>query len=193
MNPNAAPREFATQLREIIDPKMKSQDILVGPVDGVLRLKDHTSGMTFNVTGVSDEAVAIRVDRIQHLKALAPSRELQLNLACDYLLVEGSAGRTQQLAVLLELKETIGYDSRPREQLRRSLPILRYLRSVCEVHFMQQVALQEKYVLVGKAFHSSFDKQSIRFERGRPHNEDYRGIRIKVMVGVGETLAALAS
>lgn len=188
MEPDHDPLEFAAQLREILDPDPKL-DIVSGPVSGVLQLRDPQSGMTFDVTGLSDEAVAIRVETIQHLKALASKDGLRL--VCDYLLVEHAPGNTGPLAVLLELKTTVGYDEKPREQLRRSIPILRYLQSACEVHFRKKVAFQERYILVGSAFHPTFDKQPVTFTEGQPLFENHRGIVIKILVGCGESFGAL--
>lgn len=188
--PGHAPLEFAAQLREILDPDPKL-DLVSGPVSGVLQLRDPKSGMTFDVRGLSDEAVAIRVETIQHVKALASKDDLRL--VCDYLLVERAPGNTGLLVVLLELKTTIGYDSRPREQLRRSLPILRYLQSACEVHFRKTVAFEEKYILVGSAFHPSFDKQPVTFTGRQSLFENHRGITIKILVGCGESFGALVA
>lgn len=190
MGPEDASVEFPAQLRDILDADLET-DIVSGPVSGVLQLHDPKSGMTYDVTGLSDEAVAIRVDTIQHLKALASKDDLRL--VCDYLLVERVLDDTGPLAVLLELKKTIGYDKRPREQLRRSLPILRYLQSACEVHFRKKVTFQERYILVGSAFHPSFDKQPVTFANGQPRFENHRGIVIKVLVGSGESIAALVT
>ena len=186
MSQNSEPKHFAAQLREILDPAK-----VEAPQNGVLRLMDHESGMTFDVKGVSDEAVAIRVDKIEHLKkALIPN--VYRPLVCDYLLVEHSAKSKKQLAVLLELKTTVGPDSRPLEQLRRSLPILRYLQSACEVHFRQRIDLQERYVLAGNQYPNNFDKQSIRFDQGCPYDtQDYRGISVRVFVGSGNSFGTL--
>ena len=52
-----------------------------------------------------------------------------MNLIWDYLPVAEVSGRTH--AILVELKAT--WDPRAREQVRRSLPLLAYLRTVCEV------------------------------------------------------------
>ncbi len=147
--------------------------------------------MVFDVRGVSDEAVAVRVDAIQHLKALASKDRLKL--VCDYLLVGGADGDADTQAMLLELKRTVGYDSKPREQLRRSLPILRYLQSACEVHFEQQLALDVRYVLAGSAYHPTFDKQPVTFGNAQPRRENYHDIAITVLVGRGESFSTLVA
>lgn len=180
---------FPGQLREILDPR---PDIVSRPVEGVLQLRDLQSGMTFNVTGLSDDAIAIRIDAIQHVKALASKDDLRL--VCDYLLVDHTPNNNAGLvAVLVELKKTVGYDKRPREQLRRSLPILRYLHSACEVHYERVVRLQERYALVGSALHPGFDKQPVDFAAARHRVEEHCGIRIRIVVGVGGSLRTLVA
>ena len=86
--------------------------------------------MSVDVTGITHRATTIRVDRLGRLSGL---EEGAWDQRCDYLIVVDKGAYYR--AAFIELKKTLDEEHKPREQLRRSLPLLEYLRSLCSIHF----------------------------------------------------------
>ena len=93
---------------------------------------------------------------------------------------------------MVELKTTLQEDSYGLEQLRRSLPLAKYLLSVCEVELQRSWSLQTNYALIAEKRVERFDKQAVR-PRPYVETEDYKGIRVSVRVGTRFDFAALAA
>ena len=170
--------ELPEQMARILQPH------LVGSVSNDRAvLRDDKSGMTFQIAEMPKSARVIRIEKLQHLSGLADGRDLKR--ICDYLLVVASAGQDQVDAVFVEMKRTIGFDTLPREQLRRSGPLLEYLLSVCAVEFGRATEVRRRYVLVGEKLHKTFDKQPIRVTGAGASEEEYEGITIAILHGAG--------
>ncbi len=60
--------------------------------------------------------------KLNHLSAL----KSPCNQICDYLLIFELEGKDH--AIFIELKKTLRGDNRPKDQLLRSLPLLKYLQ-----------------------------------------------------------------
>ena len=76
------------------------------------------------------------------------------------------------------------------EQLRRSLPLAKYLLSVCEVELQRSWPRQFNYALIAQKRANRLDKQPVR-PRTYVETEDYKGIRVSVRVGTRFNFAAL--
>ena len=117
---------------------------------------------------------------IDHLPVFKTS---ELKLVCDYLLIAQFDGRVH--AIFVELKKTLTQEQRPREQLRRSLPLLDYLLSVKEVDCGGadvRPDLKTSYVLIGEKISERIDKQRTRL---KPGLEKERHESIEIRAGVG--------
>ena len=138
------------------------------------------NGMEVKITQMPQEAVATDLRKTSHLSCTRDGgRWKQI---CDYLLVFSNSDKS--IAILIELKKTLKEDSKPKEQLRRSLPLLKYLHSVCHIEFnvKKSKPLTVRYFLIGEKNSPRFDKQPVK-----PHSEvekeNYKNIEIYTFVG----------
>ena len=146
--------------------------------------------MRVKVVGLPAEFTAIQMERVGHAPGLGDGRFIRI---CDYLLVAESGTNTQ--VIFVELKKTKSNGEKPREQLRRSLPLLEYLRSVCEVEHrttFDRSDISTHYCIVFERYNQKLDKQPVRSEPARRvWNEEYKDIRVRVCVGTPVSLATL--
>ncbi len=165
-------------IREILTDKA-----LVQPTDGKLILRERQAAMEVEVIGIPSDVVAIDMDRIGHLqKGFKNSDCMQI---CDYLLVCEVDGK--DVAIFVELKSTLSLDEKkPMEQLRRSLPLLEYLRSVCRIHrrLKSYRSVDARYFLIGEKISPRLDKQRVTSSRGlSTSTEEHEDITVNISVG----------
>lgn len=116
--------------------------------------------MSVKLSGSAADAIAIRLDRT----GMSGLGDGPWKRCCDYLVIY-QAGNTVR-ALFVELKTTLS-DSNPFEQLRRSLPWLKYLRSLCEIESGSKFSEPEvRYAVIALKRHPRFDKQ--RTKQGGP-------------------------
>ena len=174
---------FISQLPDVVDA------VAVAPAnaDGVL-LVDEQSGMQVQVVA-SAPITAIRLGNagVSHVPRL--NIHAGLNLVCDYLLVVELNGHTY--ATLVELKAT--WDRKAREQVRRSLPLLAYLRSVCEVE--REAPFDDPGIVTGYLVicrKRLLNKQTMKTEPVETVQiEEYKDITVRTYVGTTISLAIL--
>ena len=145
-----------------------------------LRLIESQQTTQYEVTGIQQPLVvtAIRMNRLRHLARL---KQGAWNKICDYLLI--TARDEGYCAVFVELKETLRANDDAREQLRRSLPILEYLRSVCAVEDLVKPDVSVRYVILASRDANRLDKQRTRITPSDAIREEhYRGIEVKSFV-----------
>ena len=158
-----------------------------GNADGVV-LTEEESGMRVQIVARSP-MTAIRLGKggVSHVPGL--NLHAGLNVIGDYLVVVESKGRTH--AVLVELKAT--WEPRAREQVRRSLPLLEYLRSVCEVQ--RQAPFDDKGMQIGYLViceNRRLNKQTMKAAPVKTLDcEDYKNVRIWTYIGTTISLAIL--
>ncbi len=157
---------------------------------GEVPLKEHRV-MKVIVAGLPDDATVIDLDRIGSFAGIEPGRWKQ---ACDYLIVYHDG--TQDSALFVELKKTLGDRATDgHEQLRRSLPILRYLETMCAIHFNAMASRRSalvRYALIGNRGSRRLDKQRVR-ARGAPRVEPYKGIQVVSVIGERVAFASLTA
>ncbi|MDE0449494.1 MAG: hypothetical protein OXH96_22730 [Spirochaetaceae bacterium] len=153
-------------------------------------IRERKANMSIDVTGVKWRATTIRIDRIGDLSGL---RRGDWNQKCDYLMVIHKG--TTYHATFLELKKSLDEGApKPLEQLRRSLPFLEYLRSVCCVHFEDVTPpdVDVRYAVIGEKGQQRFDKQSVKARPGQPvWTKPHRGITVSAFLGPTVPLEAL--
>ena len=145
-----------------------------------LKLIESQETTRYEVIGIRKPLVvtAIRMNRLRHLARLKPGA---WNKICDYLLI--TARDEVYCAVFVELKETLRQNDDAREQLRRSLPILEYLRSVCAVEDLIKPDVSVRYVILANRDAKRLDKQRIRITPSEAIREErYRGIDVRSFV-----------
>ena len=124
-----------------------------------------------------------------HLPALQDRGDLKK--ICDYLLIGQLDG--SDYAIFVELKKTLREEEKPKEQLRRSLPILDYLLSVCAVeHGSGEHNLTIRYILIAEQSVDTLNKQRVQGEEAKKVNEEtYKATQITTFVGTSVHFATL--
>ena len=156
-------------IEDVVETPSKDQTI-------TLQEKDANVDMEVEIVTQSASVIAIRMSAKNHLPIMQDGPWKQV---CDYLLVVESADEIH--AVFIELKKTLTQEKKPREQLRRSLPFLAYLLSVCKIEnsSIQTTSLNTTYFILGKKLNEKIDKESVRINPDRTiEKEQYEEIEI---------------
>ena len=135
------------------------------------------------LTGVSAAATVVHLEKTSHLSALAEGRQSKWLRICDYLIIDDQGLAYD--ATLIELKKSLTMGNRDQgfEQLRRSLPILEYLLSVCAVECGRSWQRKVKYVLIAEKYADRFDQRRTRPQPPDSHKELHEGVEVSVLVG----------
>lgn len=155
--------------------------------NNLITLKEKQASMKVGVTRVPALTATIMMSKISHLPALKDGPWKKI---CDYLLI-AQIGETHHAIfielkkTLIELKKTPDGDDRPKEQLRRSRPLLEYLLALCSVESRGAIPPPNmSYVLIGERINEKFDKQPVkRTASGKIGEESYEEINIKKFLG----------
>lgn len=154
-----------------------------------VRLRERKANMVIDVTGIRWRATTIRIDRIGGLSGLSQG---DWNQRCDYLMVIDKGGT--YCAAFIELKKTLDQDRKPWEQLRRSLPFLEYLSSLCCIHFEDTAPaeIDVRYAVIGERGQLRLDKQAVKANPAHPvWTKPHNGILVSAFLGPTVPLAAL--
>lgn len=181
------------KLKECLRAILREKVVTTEPDKGGLvtlreRRERGRSQMLVEIRQVPSTIIAISLAKeVQHT-ILRDSPRQSWRKICDYLLVdEGEDGCE---IMMVELKTTLQKQAEGLEQLRRSLPLAKYLLSVCEVELRGSWCPRFKYVLIAEKRTNRLDKQLLR-----PHveveTEDYDGITVSVGVGTRFDFPAL--
>ena len=142
-------------------------------------LNERQARMSVTITRIPKPFVAIRLRG--HLSYLLKKGK-NLNKICDYVLIYRL--RAEYHAVLIELKSSLAKKEKGKEQLMRSLPILRYLLSVCKIECeIDRPVHSIKYVLISKKISDRLDKQPIKMKLRENTDEQYKQITVKTLIG----------
>ena len=166
--------------------KISSKKVQYYPADDsqsiLLKEKDENVNMVVEIVEVSDTVTTIRLDKVQHHSAMRSG--LGLTKVCDYLLVTKAGGKYH--AIFVELKQTLNEETNPREQLRRSPPLLHYFLSIFRIDTGLQLVesrVDVSYLLIGHRWNKHVDKQSVRFDPESVFvTEEYESIKIRKSV-----------
>ena len=157
--------------------------VFVSPnLDGSIILEERSANMRVELSKPPVSLTIINVSRLSHLSML---KDGEWKKICDYLLVAEQESKIH--ACFVELKRTLTNESAPREQLRRSLPILEYLRSICEVQYGRKdwpASLTVQYSLIAARLSERLNKQRVRHSPSAwPEVECYGDIEVRKFVG----------
>ena len=146
-----------------------------------MTLREEKNKMEVEVSGVPSDLTVINMNRIGSLSGL---KDGKWKRHCDYLIVHEDDGVDH--AVFVELKRTLGEDKDyAMDQLFRSIPLLVYLRRICEIHFSdkpQQSKIPTRYVLLGEKLSERIDRQPGRPSQRQPP-EIYKNITVNPFLG----------
>ena len=141
--------------------KILADKALVWPSNKDVMILKEKNVMKVEVSGVPADLTVINMNRIGSLSGLKAG---EWKRHCDYLIVLEDDGVDH--AVFVELKRTLGEEKEyAMDQLRRSIPLLEYLRRICEIHFTyesKQTVIPARYVLISERISKRFDKQPVR-------------------------------
>lgn len=145
--------------------------------------------MMVEVRQVPSTTTAIRLPQSTEHAILRQSRGAFWLRSCDYLLVD--EGERECRVAMVELKSDLHKDGRGLEQLRRTLPLAKYILSVCEVELQCSWHHRFNYVLIAEKS-GRFDKQRAR---SHPHPQvetrDHEDIEVGVGVGTQFNFSSL--
>ena len=162
---------FPACLRKILLEKILN---LVEP-HGSITLREK-GVMTVELSGLAADTIAIRLDRI----GLSGITNGPWKKCCDYVVIYPAGDAVY--ALFVELKKTLS-DSDACEQLRRSLPWLKYLRSVCEIESGFSLSEPEvRYAVIALKRHPRLDKQRIK-QGGPVETWSHGGIQVTLAIG----------
>lgn len=100
------------------------------------------------------------------------------SLVCDYILFGHVDGVWH--VVLIEMKRKFRHDSHKKEQLRRSLPVVDYLRQICELEFEVSITSPRiSYALLYDQISPRLDKDLMKPATGLLEREEWKSIIIK--------------
>ena len=142
-------------------------------------LREPQANMRFKVTDVPSSWTIIRIGRLHHLSGIKDGRWKKI---CDYLLVIPD-GRTAW-ALLVEMKKTLSDAEPAMEQLRRSVPVVSYLQSLCEIESEKPMRVAVRHVVLAEKAIERFDKEPTRMTTGvQSQKVTYKGNQVETIVG----------
>lgn len=167
---------LSTQLKSILTDKA----LVSLKSDSNNMILEEKNVMEVEVTQMPSDITAVRMNIVGHLPGV---KDGNLKRICDYLLVSKYKGMDH--VVFIELKETLKGDKKGMDQLRRSLPILECLYSMCQIHYdvmTNRSALKVRYFLIGMKNDPRIDKQRVRPQIG-VEKENYKDIEVHTFLG----------
>ena len=146
----------------------------ISRVDKSVKLKEPDADMSVQVTGISLSISTIIISKVGHLSCL---KDGKLKQKCDYLLI--TKINDKNYAIFIELKKTLSEEDKPKEQLRRSLPLLDYFLSVCKIEYGNIPKVQLKYAIIAEKNNKRLDKQTTRVMPSKPvSKENHKSIEV---------------
>lgn len=142
--------------------------------------REEAPPMIVEVRSVASTVTVIDLDKTSQHPLLRPSPGKSWMRICDYVLIE--EGEHGCEVVMVELKSTLGNRTTGLEQLRRSLPLAKYLLAVCEVELRRSWSCQFRYVLVAEKRTTLLDKRPTR-PKADVETRNYDDIRVSIGVG----------
>ena len=183
------------ELKGCLQAILREAAVAAGPDDeGLVTLSERRekgrSSMHVQVSHVPSTSMVISLQKSSQHPILRASPGKSWMKICDYMLINDGADDCK--VMMVELKSTLQKRAEGLEQLRRSLPIAKYLLTVCEVELRRSWPCQFSYVLIAEKRTTRLDKQPTR-PRLDIQKEDYGGIKVSVGVGTRFDYAALAT
>ena len=139
--------------------------------------------MDVTVAQVPSSATVVSLEKIGDLSGVEDGNWKK---RCDYMLLldtDGGGG----VVVSIELKKSLNAanEEAAMEQLRRSPPVLMYLKALCDIEYMGELEANRpafRYLVIGEKYSERLDKQPVRPAR-TPRTETFKKIQVGVVVG----------
>ena len=101
---------------------------------------------------------------------------------CDYLLIIANDAHVD--VTFIEMKETLREFESPMEQLVRTIPILKYLLSVCEIEFETIFKVVQRFVVLASKREERIDKHRTKIKSRYLRNKTrHKGFDICIAIG----------
>ena len=133
--------------------------------------------MEVKLANVPPGVTVVNLQRIGDLSGVLDGR---WKSKCDFLLICPTDGVDE--AIFVELKKNLSDEDKGKEQLRRSLPYLEYLRSVCRIEHGSATRVSARYVLIGEKLSPLIAKQRVSGGHFVSHGQ-YLDIKVRMLVG----------
>ncbi|MXX75833.1 MAG: hypothetical protein F4210_06120 [Holophagales bacterium] len=177
---------LAARLKKILESKT-----LVSPeADGSVTLREQDV-MDVSVLQIPERAATVNLQHIGDFSGVKNGRWKQ---RCDYMFALDQVDGSE--VVFVELKKSLDTGKeKAMEQLRRSPPVLMYLKSLCQLEEQctdEGVELRLRYFVISERYGERLDKQRVRPNR-RPETEQFKSIQVGIVVGGPLTFASLFS
>lgn len=178
-------------IREVLEDR-----VLVRPTDGKVTLRERQASMAFEVADMPPSVTTIDIDQLVGKSGrLSGVKNGPWTKHCDYLLVCEDEGG--EIAIFVELKKTLESEQKEKgmEQLRRSLPLLKYICSMCRIHQgmkPDRSRMDARYFLIGERGSRSLDKQRVK-QGGRIPTEQHKNITVHIFGGPSVRFGRLRS
>ena len=158
---------------------------------GCISLRERSAKMQVEIARLPWPMAAVCIEHVRHLPGLREAGYLRK--ICDYLLIFEIENDVH--AVFVELKKTSTNKQEPKEQLRRSLPILKYLLTACRIEHgfaLNESPVMVRYLIIFER--GRLDKQPVRpGPAARIYDEEtYENITIRKFTGASVSPAVLA-
>ena len=135
----------------------------------------------FSINDVPSPSVVVNLDKVGHLGALKKERR-RLTSICDYLLIIAKDAHVD--VTFVEMKETLREFEKSREQLVRTIPILKYLLSVCEIEFGTIFKVVQRFVVLASKREERIDKHRTKIKsRYLRSKTRHKGFDICIAIG----------
>lgn len=123
---------------------------------GEVRLEEKGE-MAVTLFGVAAGAATMSLRSLDHLSAVKQGEWRQ---KCDYIVLV--ALNQVDYAVMVELKKTVGHDTKPLDQLVRTKPIVEYLAALGRLEDGPRGPLDCRYVVFARRFGANLMKDAVR-------------------------------
>ena len=152
------------------------------PINNDIKLKDKQSKMEVKLTGVPQGGLVFSVPSggKSHIGAVKEKKDYKKS--CDYLILVPYNDRLD--AYFIELKTTLNPNDQgvPKEgckQILCTIPVLKYLISMVDIHCGKNDKVNQYYAVIGKRESSKLDKQGVK--PSRPKYARYKRKRFKII------------
>ena len=149
-----------------------------GTIEADVWERDRHVDMTVTITGLWSDSTIVDTRRVDHLGCI---RKGECRQRCDFIIF--TTTNSESAVILVELKKTVGSDTKPYDQLLRSRPIAEYLISMAEADGNSVGSVRFHHVVMGTKVSDRFDKQRVRSGPPAPAwEETFRGTRMVVFL-----------
>ena len=152
------------ELKGCLQTILREEAVAPGPNDEGLVTSSEESGTSMHVqiSHVPSTTTVVSLQQESQYSVLRKAPGKSWRRKCDFILVDEDAGDCK--VVMVELKSTLGESQYGLEQLRRSLPMAKYILTACEVELQRSWPCRFSYALIAeKLLHKTLISKAFYF------------------------------